>query len=1243
MIENLLEARLKPVWRRRLARDMIWSLAACWTVASGISAVVLLGFRVLRWSSPLLVPLLVGATVGASAWVVWRTLRRRPNLRALAQELESADPELNGKLATALEQKPSTDAPLNFLQQRLILDAVEASFHDNWNRRVSPFRLGLAAACSIFALAAWLSLLLGLRPAFQPGSKRLFVRVADLEVTPGNVELERGTSLVILARFGNSIPESAELVLRPANGTAQSLPLTRSLGDPVFGGTVPDVTGNLTYQVQAGGRKSPEYQVRVFEYPRLARSDAHLTYPAYTHLDPKRLEDTRRISAVEGTRLDLGLQLNKPVQTARLIARGGTNDSISLTLVTNQAQAHLGPFELQRSGTYDLLLVDADGRSNKTPAQFVFDVTPNRTPELKLAMPRGDQTPSALQEVRFDGTVWDDFGVLTYGIAYARGDQDPVFIPLGTNVPPQEKRTLSTQLALESLGVAPDDLVSWFLWADDLGPDGQVRRTRGDLFFGEIRPFEEVFREGGGGGGGESQQQGQQDGSPTARLADLQKQILNATWKLERERPKARPAQHAKDVVTVTESQSQALDQAREQGDGADDPRAEMMWGTVISSMERALTALVPSTNTTATLTSAVAAERAAYQALLKLREREFQVSRNRNQQRNQGANGGEQMRQRQLDQLDLAENESRYETQREAQAAQGAERQEQLQVLNRLRELARRQEDINERLKELQAQLQAADTEKEREEIRRQLKRLQEEQRQMLADTDELQQRMNRAENQSRFSQEQRQLDQARNDLQRAAEATEQGSPSQALASGTRAQEQLQQMRDRLQKESSNQFSEDLRNMRRDSRELAREQENLGRQLSQLQRPQNRTLSPSSEREALAQQLERQQERLTNLVSRVTQVSQATEEHEPIVSRQLYDTLRQLNQDDSAVVKKTQEQIIRQGQMSRSLYERLQETASNGGEGKALQLMEDLLREGMLPQAGAADQEARQTLARLQRGVEKAAENVLGDDTQALERAQQELEKLASELEQEMTQHGGAAGEPAAESGAPGPSNPQGRPADPTSRNPAQARSNDPNQPGQEPGSSPSAGETAQNDSSSSDSQGSSPSQRQTGPGRPQRPGQANASPGQDRTNTGRGTGRPQGFDSRLLEQLATGADRGRGGSGPILGENYAPWTDRLRDVEEMIDEPGLRSQVATAREQARLARLEFKRENKKPDWAVVRLQVVRPLVEVQQQIREELRRRAPGETLAPIDRDPVASRYAELVRRYYEQLGKE
>lgn len=123
-------------------------------------------------------------------------------------------------------------------------------------------------------------------------------------------------------------------------------------------------------------------------------------------------------------------------------------------------------------------------------------------------------------------------------------------------------------------------------------------------------------------------------------------------------------------------------------------------------------------------------------------------------------------------------------------------------------------------------------------------------------------------------------------------------------------------------------------------------------------------------------------------------------------------------------------------------------------------------------------------------------------------------------------------------------------------------------------------------------------------------------------------------------------GGGRGGGGrynGGPLTGADFAPWADRLRDAEDLVDMPELRSGIASARERARLARLEYRREGKKPEWAVVELQVLKPLVEVRRQIREELGRRNTQDPLAPIDRDAVPTRFADQVRRYYETLGRD
>ena len=93
---------------------------------------------------------------------------------------------------------------------------------------------------------------------------------------------------------------------------------------------------------------------------------------------------------------------------------------------------------------------------------------------------------------------------------------------------------------MESLGVEVDQLVSYFAWADDHGPDGKTRRTFSDMFFAEVRPYEEIFRNDQSGDSDEQNQNQKQGGQPggnqNTRLADLQKQIIIATWKLQQER-----------------------------------------------------------------------------------------------------------------------------------------------------------------------------------------------------------------------------------------------------------------------------------------------------------------------------------------------------------------------------------------------------------------------------------------------------------------------------------------------------------------------------------------------------------------------------------------------------------------------------------------------------------------------------------------------------------------------------------
>ncbi len=107
------------------------------------------------------------------------------------------------------------------------------------------------------------------------------------------------------------------------------------------------------------------------------------------------------------------------------------------------------------------------------------------------------------------------------------------------------------------------------------------------------------------------------------------------------------------------------------------------------------------------------------------------------------------------------------------------------------------------------------------------------------------------------------------------------------------------------------------------------------------------------------------------------------------------------------------------------------------------------------------------------------------------------------------------------------------------------------------------------------------------------------------------------------------------------MTGERFREWSDRLRDVEEMVGDPQLRADAARIRERARAVRAEANRHSALPNWDLVRDQLLNPLNELENRVAEEVLKRTSKKALVPLDRDPVPPEYSEKTRKYYERLG--
>ena len=750
------------------------------------------------------------------------------------------------------------------------------------------------------------------------------------------------------------------------------------------------------------------------------------------------------------------------------------------------------------------------------------------------------------------------------------------------------------------------------------------------------------------------------------------------------------------DAEVLIESQEKALEMAKELAEKSENPRSQAALTEVVQQMERALKLLETAKDDPRQLEPAVAAQQASYQALLKLAEREFRVQQGK-QSKSGSKSASEESRQRQVNELEMKMTKNRYEQQKQAKAEpqQSPEQKENLQISSRLRELAQRQNDLNERLKELQSALQEAKTEPEKEEIRRRLKRLREEEQQMLADLDELKQRTEKPENQQRMQDLKDKLEQTRQDAQKAAEQMEKGNVSQALASGTRAQRELQEMREDLRKKNASQFAEDMKQLRHEARDIAQKQEELGKQMAATpQQNKKKSLTEPEAKSALPQDLAEQNKRVANLVDRATQIAEQSENAEPLLHRQLYDTIRKQAQNEAQNLKETKNELTRRGMMTRGLYDML-EKASAQGETKALDIASELAKNGMTAPASGVELRARAGIEEMRKGVERAADGVLGDEAESLKQAAKTLDSLVRQLEHELAQSEAKAGDKEGQK----PNDPKGKQGDGRSgQNPEDGKQGEAkagtepgngNQPGEHAGKLGSKGGQAgkQDDGKAdqkSDQGGKQPGGKDGKGGKQgERPGEGQGKSSgpsqktQQQAGKDSGNGQPQGGNSvqrsRNTGQATAGNRGGADGShtgehqagnirganwdnilnarnpadriknsGPITGGGFEQFSDRLRDAEEMVDSANLRDQLQTVRERVRNERLEFKRLAAEPKWDLVRMQILKPLVEVRQRVEEELAKRDNREAMVPIDRDPVPTRFSELVRKYYEELGK-
>ena len=978
---NQIVSEVRSRWRTKLAlRGIVRSVG----VAVVLFVAAAYGMEWARFTASSIIAariLLASAVIASVFYFLVRPLRRRVTDEQVALYLEEHEPSLQARLVSAVEaSQQATTSASAALVRRLVEEALEACALTNAARRTEEVPLrrwgvvlaGVAAVATLFVL---------LGPAFVRNALSAILLVQRsveastpyrIAVMPGNIDVPRGADQTISATLTGFSSEEASVMLRRAPEEAyEELPLVLD-EEGRYEGMVFDVDAPLEYFVEADGVRSATFTLTVIDAPYVERVELEYHFPAYTGLEPQTIQDGGDIAVLQGTEVRLRVFSTMTTPGGRL----ALNEDESATLTAQADGSLTAVFTADRDGFYRIELDAPTGERTAASPQYTIDVLTDQPPSVSFAKPGRDTSASSIEEVYVEAQAEDDFGIRNLELVYSVNGGPEETVTLfggGTRLP---EVTAGHTFYIEELGVEPGDSVSYYARAlDNAGEQSQP--VSSDLFFLRIRPFNRDFRQaqsqGGGGGGG--------GGGQVEALSEQQREIISATFNVQRDRSSHTAAELRESTTVVGLSQSRL----REQVEGlltrmnSELIQRDPAFETIAELLPQAVEAMTEAEGQLAEASpdTALPPEHRALQLLQKAEE-EYEQQVSVQQGGGGGGGGGGSAQQQELAEIfeqELEEMASRYETANQAQQ-QSADR-EVDELLEKLKELARRQEQEAARQRSLDqggsgsgggAAQQRALAE-QAEEAARRLERLA------------------REENRPDLQEAARQMQQAADAMRRAAA----GGDGNAAAEAAAALERLQETERRLRQNQAGRAQRDIDDAIRQAEEIARRQDEIGDDARELAEVPNSGTRREQAREVNEDKRELEAD-LNSLEQQLDRAARDASANETAASRKMAEAAGSIRDNRLGDKLRYSQNLVNRGSSAEVVNAAENDIASGIDE----------LRE-RLSEASAAVGQGRENANRMENALERA---------RRLARAAESIQERTRERAQRQAQQGEGQGQ---------------------------------------------------------------------------------------------------------------------------------------------------------------------------------------------------------------------------------------
>ena len=991
---KILDAR--RVWKR----SIFWAGFAI--VLTGIIA-VFVGEAIIDWLMPLpnfvrIALLTVG--VGVTGYLLYKylvqPLRTALTLRDIALNVEQNHPDLEDRLVSAIEfgNRESTDPIEAHMLQRLLEDTTQRvkgiDFKATINHSRTRKHVGIAAlvvvGCCVLALLFPTELHTSLLRVLVPWEKTEPVLTTKLTVEPGDARILRGKSLPIHVTVTGKSAEKVVLTYEDAqarNTTAsetetsqQQINMLQNPDDKRgFAYEIFNIDADIEYYVVANETTSERYTVEVFEMPKVTEISVAYTYPDYTGLKSVVQTGTGDIQAVVGTQAEIKLTTNKAIQTATFSLKmdvkpeaDETQKPASTQMVISDGNILTTTVDVIEDGAYTVQLLCIDGFNNEIPIKYAIKAISDAVPEVVIKEPGRDIKTTKLGEVEISAEATDDYGIAALKLMYRVGSDELQELTLEASTPDAiiesgatdtvQRRVVdgSYTFYLEEFDLEPGDIISYYAHAIDNNTRTGPGEAGSDIYFIEIRPFNENFQT----EEGEPAPSEPPEPNPVLEMVVSQKQIIRETSKHINAKPPTITEEYRSAVKKTGGKQNELKDNTQRladefsmamQGDSPITPEILMNLEDAIDKMREAtdsLNAVQP--------TEAIPSEQAALELLIKV---SLELPKILMQMRNSNPQLAEDL------ELEMEELQSELEDQ---QNELDMEMQEETQeMLDQARQMLEEQQQLSQQSQQLGRENEPSPSD---------MQQAGEQQEQLSQQAQQMAQQLGQMQSGAQGSQGQR-LDQAGQAMQQAGEQMQQASegmqqqePQLSAAKGQKAEERLEEAIEQLEKVASEFTDAALANAAEQVQQMIEAQSGVQEETQDLRnRSQQSEMRPEDFRKAseLANEQRELQRDLEALENTLENLPEQLSEENPEAARNVADATRRLTEEQTA------------GDMS---------TAQRALQWRSFRAAEQ------------NQQEAVETLRQVQGDLQQAQANMANTEEEQLEAALQQLQQSQEQME---------------------------------------------------------------------------------------------------------------------------------------------------------------------------------------------------------------------------------------------------